>query len=218
MADLISRVSKLNTTTKLWVVGIGLVLALAWSVDSGTAPTTPTSAPANASTPSVSPSASPTPTPASPPPSSAVPSKQPDLSASNGTAPAIEPAAKNASVAELPPLTGIYSGVVHNLTAGLSSDFKIALTENNGAIRGCMEVQPPLVGSGPLQGTMNGPNVSFVVTSDAMQIAFDGRRDAGKLNGTYLVSARDGGSKQSGTFALQKMFAQTPPEAACAPI
>ena len=117
---------------------------------------------------------------------------------------------------KLSPLTGTYSGIIKNLTAGISADFKIAVIENNGALQGCMDVKPPLYGSGPLQGTMKGSKVSFVVTSDAMQIAFDGGRDAGRLNGNYIVSTRDGGSKQTGTFALQKVFSQTTPEAACA--
>ena len=68
-----------------------------------------------------------------------------------------------------------------------------------------MEVKPPLLGSGPLRGTANGSNVSFVVTGDAMQLAFDGRRDAANLNGTYLVSRRDGGPGQTGTFTLKRI-------------
>jgi hypothetical protein len=57
---------------------------------------------------------------------------------------------------EFPPnaeLTGEYSGVVQNLTAGQSADFTILVSESNGgAIQGCMAVKLSLVGSGYLQG------------------------------------------------------------------
>jgi hypothetical protein len=113
-----------------------------------------------------------------------------------------------ASTAESAELTGAYSGVVQNLTAGVSADFQILVTETNGAINGCMEVKPPLVGSGSLRGTANGANFSFVVASDAMQLAFDGQRIGTHLSGTYLVSNRDGGAKQNGTFVLNRISSQ----------
>ena len=113
-----------------------------------------------------------------------------------------------ASIAESAELTGTYSGVVQNLTAGVSADFKILITERNRAIQGCMEVKPPLIGSGSLRGTANGLNFSFVVVSDSMQIEFDGQRNATNLSGTYLVPIGDGGSKQKGTFVLQKLSSE----------
>ena len=113
-----------------------------------------------------------------------------------------------ASIAESAELTGTYSGVVQNLTAGVSADFQILVTERNGAIRGCMEVKPPLIGSGSLRGTVDGLHFSFVVASDSVQIAFDGQRNATNLSGTYLVSNRDGGSKQKGTFVLNKISSE----------
>jgi hypothetical protein len=112
------------------------------------------------------------------------------------------------SIAESAELTGTYSGVVQNLTAGVSADFQILVTERNGAIDGCMEVKPPLIGSGSLRGTANGLHFSFVVASDSVQIAFDGQRNATILSGTYLVSNRDGGSKQTGTFVLNKISSE----------
>jgi hypothetical protein len=112
------------------------------------------------------------------------------------------------SIAESAELTGTYSGVVQNLTAGVSADFQILVTERNGAIDGCMEVKPPLIGSGSLRGTANGLHFSFVVASDSVQIAFDGQRNATNLSGTYLVSNRDGGSKQKGTFVLNKISSE----------
>jgi hypothetical protein len=113
-----------------------------------------------------------------------------------------------ASIAESAELTGTYSGVVQNLTAGVSADFTILVTERNRAIQGCMEVKPPLFGSGPLRGTTNGLNFSFVIASNSMQLEFDGQRNATNLSGTYLVSNHDGGSKQNGTFVLHKISAE----------
>jgi hypothetical protein len=113
-----------------------------------------------------------------------------------------------ASTGESAELTGTYSGVVHNLTAGVSADFQILVTETNGAINGCMEVKAPLIGSGSLRGKANGVNFSFVVASDAMQLAFDGQRNGTHLTGTYLVSNRDGGAKQNGTFVLNRISSQ----------
>ena len=108
------------------------------------------------------------------------------------------------SIAETPELTGGYSGVVHNLTAGVSADFTVVLTERNRAIQGCMEVKSPLVGSGSLRGTASGSELSFVVVGDSMQIEFAGRRSAGNLTGTYVVSRNGAGSKENGTFFLKK--------------
>jgi len=113
-----------------------------------------------------------------------------------------------ASIPESAELTGTYSGVVQNLTAGVSADFTILVTERNRAIQGCMEVKPPLFGSGSLRGTTNGLNFSFVIASNSMQLEFDGQRNGTNLNGTYLVSNRDGGSKQNGTFVLHKISSE----------
>ncbi len=101
-------------------------------------------------------------------------------------------------------LTGTYSGVVQNLTAGLSADFKIVVSETTGAVEGCMTVKPPLVGSGYLRGTARGGQLSFVVVSDSAQLSFDGQRHADDLSGTYTVSDPAGGSEQQGTFSLHK--------------
>ena len=104
------------------------MLAAAWSVDSGTAPGTPAAPSANP--PTSSPVAASRPSPAV---SASVPDKRPALSASNTIVPTVQPAVEGAPVIEVG-MTGTYSGVVHNLTAGISADFKIAVTETKGTI------------------------------------------------------------------------------------
>jgi S1-C subfamily serine protease len=101
-------------------------------------------------------------------------------------------------------LTGTYSGVVQNLTVGESADFKILVTDNNGAIQGCMIVRPPLLGSGSLRGTAGATRFSFLVVGDSTQISFDGQRNATELKGTYVVSPSNGGPEQKGEFTLHK--------------
>jgi hypothetical protein len=109
-----------------------------------------------------------------------------------------------ASITESSELTGTYSGVVQNLTAGVSADFNILVTERNHKLQGCMEVKPPLIGSGSLRGTANDTSFSFVVVSNSMQLEFDGQRNPTNLSGSYVVSNRDLESKQKGTFVLNK--------------
>ena len=62
-------------------------------------------------------------------------------------------------------LTGQFLGTVRNETVGLSADFGIAVKEDRGFLSGCMVVKPPLFGSGPLSGTVNGSDVTFLVLS-----------------------------------------------------
>jgi S1-C subfamily serine protease len=113
---------------------------------------------------------------------------------------------------EFPPnaeLTGEYSGVVQNLTAGQSADFTILVSESKGgAIQGCMAVKLPLVGSGYLRGIVQGPQLSFGVVGDFGKISFSGQRDASDLSGTYVVSSAIGGSPEKGTFVLHKVSSE----------
>jgi S1-C subfamily serine protease len=105
-------------------------------------------------------------------------------------------------------LTGEYSGIVRNLTAGMSADLKIIISASSGALRGCVTVQPPLAGSGSLRGTAHDSHFSFVVAGDSMQIEFDGQGDASSLDGSYSVSTGDKGSKQMGTFVLKRISSE----------
>jgi S1-C subfamily serine protease len=121
--------------------------------------------------------------------------------------------ARTTGFLDFPPnteLTGTYSGVVLNLTAGVSADFTIFVAESGGAVHGCMAVKPPLTGSGHLRGTAQGMQFSLVVVSDSARLSFDGQRDANNLVGTYSVSIPNGGSQQNGTFALHKTSTEGP--------
>ena len=103
----------------------------------------------------------------------------------------------------IPPLTGTFGGVVHNHTADVSAQFGIVIRNDDGAITGCMYVQKPLFGSGPLDGTATDSGVSFVVTSAAGKITFAGQRDHDAISGWYTVEGMSP-SAQVGTFTLQK--------------
>jgi hypothetical protein len=106
--------------------------------------------------------------------------------------------------------TGAYSGVVQNLTGGVSSDFTVSLRENkDGVIEGCMAVKPPLGGSGYLKGQVEGSQFSFNVVGALSQISFKGQREANDLSGTYLVSFPEG-QKQNGKFSLHRTSLDVP--------
>ena len=99
---------------------------------------------------------------------------------------------------------GTYTGVVHNLTGGISSDFTVSFSQDShGAIEGCMAVKPPLGGSGYLKGQVEGSQVTFDVSSAFFVIGFKGQSESSNVNGTYLVSVHNGPS-QNGTFQLQR--------------
>jgi rubrerythrin len=101
-------------------------------------------------------------------------------------------------------LTGQFGGTVRNETAGLSADFGIAVKEDRDFLSGCMVVKPPLFGSGPLSGTVNGSDVTFIVLSSIGGIFFTGQREGGTLHGTYTVRHLSGSLDEKGTFALRQ--------------
>jgi hypothetical protein len=101
-------------------------------------------------------------------------------------------------------LTGLFGGTVKNETAGQSADVGIDVKDNDGALSGCMVVKPPLYGSGPLSGSVNGSDVTFTVLSSIGGISFTGQREGGTLHGTYTVRHLSGSSSEIGTFVLQK--------------
>jgi hypothetical protein len=101
-------------------------------------------------------------------------------------------------------LTGSYWGTVHNLTANVSAPFGIFTMNTEGIVWGCMAVQAPLYGSGPLYGNFDGTNVSFSVSSSNFTIVFTGVRDGRQLNGTYTVDRPDGTSEQGEFFLVKK--------------
>jgi hypothetical protein len=101
-------------------------------------------------------------------------------------------------------LTGQFGGTVKNETVGVSADFGISVKDDGGSLSGCMVVKPPLFGSGPLSGTINGSDVNFIVLSSIGGISFKGQRDNSALHGTYTVRHLTGSPDEIGTFALQK--------------
>lgn len=109
-----------------------------------------------------------------------------------------------------PQLSGVFTGVVHNETARLSSVFSIQVQDTSGSLSGCMIVDPPLTGSGKLQGTATGDNVSFVVISTAGRISFTGQlTQQGTISGTYTVQ-HDNGMTEDGAFTLRRGNTNTP--------
>lgn len=128
---------------------------------------------------------------------------QPSQAASNATIP---PSAGYSVVSEEPAtskptvsVSGTYSGTVHNQTVNLSSTFKAVIHQTKaGLLLGCMEVKPPLYGSGPLRGSIVGSHVNFVVTD----ITFEGEASKAGITGSYVVTRQAG--NQSGNFRLTK--------------
>lgn len=106
-------------------------------------------------------------------------------------------------------ITGQYAGIVHNLSANLSAQFALIVDETGGTVSGCMGVKQPLFGSGPLFGSVTDSEVNFVVRSAIGEITFIGRRRANSISGTYVVEDQNG-SKQEGTFTLEKVESNTP--------
>ena len=95
--------------------------------------------------------------------------------------------------------SGTYTGTVHNKTANLSSTFTAVIHQaKGGLLEGCMEVKPPLYGSGALQGSIRGSHVNFVVAD----ITFQGDAAKSGIAGSYVVTRQEG--NQLGEFQLMK--------------
>jgi hypothetical protein len=94
-------------------------------------------------------------------------------------------------------LSSAYVGTVHNQTANLSSPFTVVIhQEKTGLLDGCVEVKPPLFGSGILRGSIRGSHVNFVVAD----ITFQGDASKTGITGSYVVTRQDG--NQLGDFRL----------------
>ncbi len=117
-----------------------------------------------------------------------------------------------ASSSALPPpsndhVTGSYAGIVHNTTVGESAHFGIAIREEGGTIFGCLAIKRPLYGSGALQGTVQGSQVSFDSKSLMFSISFQGEWHDGELTGSYVVNSPN---RQNGVFELQRRSTDAP--------
>jgi S1-C subfamily serine protease len=110
---------------------------------------------------------------------------------------------------EVHPLTGQLGGIVHNQSANLSANFAIVVRDDEGILSGCMLVEAPLFGSGPVTGFVVGDDVSFAVTSPIGKITFTGRRSGGSVTGNYIVEHESRPAEQ-GTFTLEKAKSEGP--------
>ena len=101
--------------------------------------------------------------------------------------------------------SGTYLGTVHNKTVNLRSTFTTVLHQTkSGTLEGCMEVKPPLYGSGVLRGSIRGSHINFVVAD----ITFQGEASKNAISGSYVVSRQDG--NQLGDFHLTRQVAAEP--------
>jgi hypothetical protein len=101
-------------------------------------------------------------------------------------------------------VSGAYVGTVHNQTVNLSSSFTVKITQaKGGALEGCVEVKPPLYGSGALHGSIRGSRLNFVVAD----ITFQGEASKGGITGSYVVTRPAG--NQLGEFHLKRQAGAT---------
>jgi hypothetical protein len=99
-----------------------------------------------------------------------------------------------------PDITGNYSGTVHNNTANMDSTFEVQLIKSTNGVRGCMQVAMPLVGTGPVSGTLNDRNLVVDLVAPNVRIRFDGTRVGHSITGHYTVTSNG----QTGTFTLHQ--------------
>jgi hypothetical protein len=99
-----------------------------------------------------------------------------------------------------PSITGNYSGTVHNNSANMDASFDVQLVETASGVRGCMQVALPLVGTGPVSGTLSDRNIVLDLTSPDVRIRFTGIRIGHSMTGHYTVTS----SGETGTFTLHQ--------------
>jgi hypothetical protein len=97
-------------------------------------------------------------------------------------------------------IAGTYFGSVHNKTANLTASFGVLFQQkDSAAFDGCMDVKPPLYGSGLLSGAARGSHIEFAVSN----IRFQGEAQGSEVSGSYIVS-KGGGAQEQGDFHLTK--------------
>jgi hypothetical protein len=188
MSDLYTKAAKAKTSTKLWVIAIVLLITVSFPYDDNhyqpNQVTTTTSRP-----------------PAVVLPTSPADVVAPKLASHKGTGVEAQPSSQ---ITSSPSVAGEYAGSVHNQTAGLSADFEVNVKDAGGILSGSMSVKPPLYGSGPLEGSANGSDVAFTVTSSLGKIAFVGTRIKKRITGTYTVTPPNG-AIEKGTFTIDRV-------------
>ncbi len=95
------------------------------------------------------------------------------------------------TTSSFPNVAGTYSGTVQNTTANETSDITLTLVQSQGQLTGNLVIAPPLVGSGPVVGTITkSGTLTFTVKNDTYGsvIDFTGTQQSdGSLSGTYTV-------------------------------
>jgi hypothetical protein len=197
MSDLFTKAANVKTSTKLWVIGIALLIMVNLPGSDTPSPSAPVSTPSSHST-----SNAPLTTPMV-----VAPARRPVAST-------VDPSYRNTRPSTSSAVAGHYAGTVHNQTAALSADFAIELHDSHGALSGSIAVKPPLYGSGALTGTVDNNRLTFTVISDIGTIVFTGVHDGEQITGTYTVQHPAGG-QEAGSFSLSKegaIRAVLPPE------
>jgi hypothetical protein len=82
----------------------------------------------------------------------------------------------------------------------MDSTFEVQLVETTNGVKGCMQVEMPLVGTGPVGGTLNGRSLILALAAPNVRIRFDGTRVGHSITGHYTVTTNG----QTGTFTLHQ--------------
>jgi hypothetical protein len=97
-----------------------------------------------------------------------------------------------------------FEGTIRNQSSNVSGEFRITILEANGTLSGCMAVEQPLSGSGPVRVHYGGDDFGFSVSSAIGKTTFTGKRRDGDIGGTYQFEPKKGPS-ESGTYTLGKL-------------
>ena len=96
------------------------------------------------------------------------------------------------AVVAYPKLDKQYKGIMYNTTYHINSDTSFSIEQDRGTISGYCIISPPLVGSGPLMGTIDASGmIQFIVQNDkdGTTIRFTGFvQSDNSLQGTYITS------------------------------
>jgi hypothetical protein len=123
---------------------------------------------------------------------------------------AIKPAKSEAGTAQISGeqgMTGTFDGEVRNESLVVTAGYEITVREENGGIYGCSSVQPPLSGSGGINGSVNGSRVVFETEGKKLHIRFIGELQGDEMKGTYTVLS----TSESGGFVLKRTNYNAPP-------
>lgn len=107
---------------------------------------------------------------------------------------------KGCALQSSPDIAGDYSGTVHNNTVNVDSTFEVQLVKTTNGVKGCMQVGLPLVGTGPVSGTLNDRSLIVDLAAPGLRIRFDGTRLGHSITGHYTVTTNG----QTGTFTLHQ--------------